>query len=149
MVQFCRLGGLLLLYLLVLNLYLFYQLRETTGSCQWLLTDWVFLTHRSSGSSPTAHNLELCREIGCCQGNRETSFWVTGYQIYDALVKQGYTFVIPSGKQDGKSELSILASREPLQWVLTTSALRSLSPRLDSRCVYSYRHIGVWRQFFA
>lgn len=62
-----------------------YHLRETTGSCQWLLTDWSFLTHRSSGSSPLQPTTWSCTRIGCCQGNRETSFWVTGCQIVNEL----------------------------------------------------------------
>lgn len=62
-----------------------YHLRETTGSCQWLLTDWSFLTHRSSGSSPLQPTTWSCTRIGCCQGNRETSFWVTGCQIANEL----------------------------------------------------------------
>ena len=142
---------LLLLYLLVLNLYLFYQLREMTGSCQWLLTEWSFLIHRSSGSSSLQPTTWSCMRTGCCQGNRETSFWMTGYQIANALGSS--RAILPSFPQVSKmekSELSTLASeRATLQWVLTASALRSLSPRLDSRCVYALRHIGVWRQFFA
>lgn len=68
-----------------LNLAPIYQLRGVAGSCQWLLTDWSFLTHRSSGSSPLQPTTWSCTRIGCCQGNRETSFWVTGCQIASAL----------------------------------------------------------------
>lgn len=102
---------LLLFYLLVLTLYLFYQLRETTGSCQWLLTDWSFLTHRSSGSSPLQPTTWSCTRIGCCQGNRETSFWVTGYQIANALSSsRAIPSSFPQVSKMGKSELSTLAT---------------------------------------
>lgn len=85
-VRFYKLGELLAALLPVgLNFVPVYQLRETTGSCQWLLTDSSFLTHRSSGSSPLQPTTWSCTRIGCCQGNRETSFWVTGCQIASAL----------------------------------------------------------------
>lgn len=79
--------GELLVYLLPgsFNFEPIHQLRETTGSCQWLLTDWSLLTHRSSGSSPLQPTTWSCTRTGCCQGNRETSFWVTGCQIASAL----------------------------------------------------------------
>lgn len=38
--------------------------------------------HIHQGGKPTTWS---CTRIGCCQGNRETSFWVTGCQIASAL----------------------------------------------------------------
>ena len=104
MVRFCRLGG-LLASLLPVGLK-FVPVLSVEGD-DWVMSMAVNRLEFFNSQvfwliPPTAHNLELY-ENWLLSGKQGDIF--LGDRVSDCQrieLKQGYTFVIPSGKQDGK-----------------------------------------------